>query len=146
GTTKGDMRDVDRVPDGLVFERHLRVQTIDSLRQTDARSAHRVFQYDRAIGDANLPNRDRPYWTLPLRFLPFLLDETAERPAGTFAAKVDDRLIHPEAIDGQTFGDQLEGVVIKADVLDGNDLAAVDRQGDVLEFHAEEQIATQPSD
>ena len=48
-------------------------------------------------------------------------------------------------LDRQSLRDQLEHVVVDAEVFDGHDLAAVHRHADVLQLDAEEQIAAETS-
>src|SRR5204863_8024484 len=79
----------------------------------------------------------------PIAFhFPLLLFyETAERPSVDLTPEVDDRLVNTYAVDRQTPGDQIERVVIEADVLDRDNRLPVHRDADVLHLDPEEQVA-----
>ena len=124
----------------------LRVEVIEALRHLDARRPDRCVEHDRAVADPDRVDRDRRGGTGAISFPLLLLDKAAERPGVPFAAQMDHRLVESNAVDRQPTGDQLKHVVIDADVLHGDDRAAVQRHRDVLELETEEQVATQPLD
>ena len=140
------MRDFNRVPNGLVLERQLRVDVIEPLRHFDAARPDRSVDDHRAVADANLFDRDRSARPLSVGLLRLLLHQPAQLPRVAFAPQVDDRLVQPNLVDRQPFRDELEHVVVEAEVLDGHDLAAVHRDADVLHLDAGEQIPGEPFD
>ena len=75
-----------------------------------------------------------------------LLDQPADRPGVAFAPQIQDRLVQADVVDREALRNQLEHVVVEAEILHRHDLAAVHRHADVLQLDAEEQIAAEPLD
>jgi hypothetical protein len=78
GAAKGYLRDVDCVTHGLVPERELRVEMLDSLRYGDAARSDRPVQDDLSIRDVDRVDRDRPSRAFAVGFLFLLLDQAAD--------------------------------------------------------------------
>src|SRR5207344_2623669 len=73
-----------------------------------------------------------------------LLDQPRDRPGIAFAAQVQRRLVEPDFVDEQSLREELEDAVVEAEILDGHDFAAVQRDGNAFHLDTEEQVPAEP--
>ncbi|MBW8861914.1 MAG: hypothetical protein JF601_06020 [Acidobacteria bacterium] len=140
------MGDLDRVANRLVLERQLCIEVLELLRHRHAARAHRRVDRDFAVGNLDRVDRDRLARTAAVGFGLLLLDQPAQLPGVAVAPQVDDRFIQPDLVNRQALRDQFEDVVLQAEILDGDHLAAAHRDADVLHLDAEEQVAAEALD
>jgi hypothetical protein len=99
GAAEGDVRDFNRVPHGLVLEVELRVEVLELLRHGHAARSDRALDFDCAVADADVRDRDRSYGSAAVGFGCLLFDEAAQLPAVAVAAQIDHRVVEPDVVD-----------------------------------------------
>jgi hypothetical protein len=132
--------------DRLIGERGLEVDALEPPRQAGRFLARRLLHRDRAVRDADAPERDRPRGALAVRFLRLFLHQRRQVPAVRPPAQRDARLVDPDLVDHHLAADEVPQAVTQPDVPGGEDRVPPLGHRQPLDLDPGEQVAVQALD